>query len=135
MLAIRGEYRQLSRQFANCITAAPYVVAAAPARHEYVANTVILPMRERAADRIVHSDNASKPRAKGNPRMYQIDQLTQNLGRLTNRMPKLPATSRQHTSQLRVALAKLTQLATLRVIPGRSFDATERHDPRDPRNW
>jgi hypothetical protein len=67
--------------------------------------------------------------------MYQINLRVQALAGLTKRMQQQPATPRQHISLLHIAATKLANLATLRVIPGRSFDAPERPDPRDPRNW
>jgi hypothetical protein len=67
--------------------------------------------------------------------MYQINQRAQAPAILTSRMQQLAAASRQHTPQLRAALAKLADLATLRVMLGSSFDAPERPDPRDPRSW
>lgn len=67
--------------------------------------------------------------------MYQSNLRAQALAALTRRIQQLPAAPRQHTSQLRAALATLANLATLRVMPGSSFEAPERPDPRDPRNW
>jgi hypothetical protein len=37
--------------------------------------------------------------------------------------------------QLHVALAALSRLVTLRVMPGWLPDSATRPDPRDPRNW
>jgi hypothetical protein len=45
------------------------------------------------------------------------------------------AVPRQHRSRLHTALAELANLASLRVLPGSGLGTTERHDPRDPRNW
>jgi hypothetical protein len=75
--------------------------------------------------------------------MYQIHLRTQasKLAALAERwqlariQQRTATESRQHRSYLRAALAKLTNLATLRVMPGNSSDTAERHDPRNPRNW
>ena len=71
--------------------------------------------------------------------MYQLNLRVQasKLTALTARwqiarVQQHAAEPRRHTSHLRAALANL---ATLRVMPGSTFDTTEQHDPRDPRNW
>jgi len=74
--------------------------------------------------------------------MYQLNLRVQasKLAALTARWPiarvqQHAAEPRQRTSRLRAALADLANFATLRVMPGSLSDATERPDPRDPRNW
>ena len=75
--------------------------------------------------------------------MYQIYLRAQasKLAALTTYWPfarvqqRAVAVPRQRRSRLRTALAELANLASLRVMPGSTFDATERHDPHDPRNW
>jgi hypothetical protein len=74
--------------------------------------------------------------------MYQIN-LRAQASKLTllmahwqiARVQQRAAEPRQRRSHLRVALAALANLATLRVLPGSSSDTVERPDPRDPRNW
>ena len=67
--------------------------------------------------------------------MVQINLRAQALTALTTRIQQRAAASRQRVSYLRAGLAKLANLATLRVMPSSMFDASERPDPRDPCNW
>jgi hypothetical protein len=73
--------------------------------------------------------------------MYQLNLLSQasKLASPTARRPidcaqQPDAEPHQHTSFLQLTLAKLANLATLRVMPGSPSGAAQ-HDPRDPRNW
>jgi hypothetical protein len=75
--------------------------------------------------------------------MYQINLRAQagKLAALTTHWPftrvqqRAVVVPRQHGSRLRMALAELANLASLRAMLGSTVDTTERHDPRDPCNW
>ena len=72
--------------------------------------------------------------------MYQINlRVASKLAALTTRWPfaraQQHAEPHQRRSPLRAARGALANLATRRVMPSSAFDTTERHDPRDPRNW
>ena len=74
--------------------------------------------------------------------MYQLNLRAQasKLAALTARWPfarvqQHAAEPSQRRSHVYAALAALARLATSRVMSGGVADTTERHDPRDPRNW
>lgn len=73
--------------------------------------------------------------------MYQLNLRAQvsKLASLTTRWQiartQQAATAPRRAIHLGAALAQLSALATLRVMPGGSPDAAVCTDPRDPRNW
>jgi hypothetical protein len=75
--------------------------------------------------------------------MYQMNLRAQasKLAALTARwqlarvQQRAAAEPRQRRSHLRAALAELTNLAMLRVMPGVALGTPTRPDPRDLRNW
>jgi hypothetical protein len=75
--------------------------------------------------------------------MYQLNLRAQasKLASLTARwqrghiQQRAAAAPRQRRSHLRVALAELANLATLRVVPDSASGRAARRDPRHPRNW